>query len=226
MIPIALPKGRLASFSYQLLEELGAPHQERRYRYHCQAAELEARLFKIRDIARMVGDGIVPLGIAPDEWIAESSANVTRVMPLCWYHASIALIGQDLAIAERDELEGFAESQVHGKVSTEYPNIAARYLSQTGKDLDVMTVTGSAEAFVPGLADFAIDCVETGQTLRENGLVVMDTIMNCDVHLIASTQAYVAGELERQIDALVPALEALGTVAPDGQCAQRIQVPA
>ena len=87
------------------------------------------------------------------------------------------------------------------RVATEFPNIARDYYSGLGREIDIITLRGSLElAPVLGLSDVIVDIVETGTTLRENNLTVIDTIAELSARLIANKSAFkFKGEAIREI---------------------------
>jgi ATP phosphoribosyltransferase len=135
-------------------------------------------LVRIQDIPTLVGSGTVHAGVSGDEWIEETRADVTKLAQLGWYRARICLVVHpDHAAAHA--LHG-------GRIATEYPEIARRFLRQAGYDGSVMSIYGAAEAYLPDLADAVIDCVETGESIRRHGLRVEFDLLDCDVQIIAS----------------------------------------
>ncbi len=77
------------------------------------------------------------------------------------------------------------------RVATEFPNIAQNYYSSQGREIDIITLRGSLElAPVLGLSDVIVDIVETGTTLRENNLHVINYIADLSARLIANKSAY------------------------------------
>ena len=77
------------------------------------------------------------------------------------------------------------------RVATKYPRIAARHLEETGRQGEIVEVKGSVElAPLTGLAEAIVDLTATGTTLRENGLVVRESIVECTARLIANPVAY------------------------------------
>lgn len=172
---LGLPKGRLldrstvaADTAARLLAERG------------DSAELQTWTLRMQDIPELVGDGLLDAGITSEEWLRETGAEVTRVAPLCWYHAKIcALVAS-----------GAAPTGELVRVVTEYPRIAAEFArtSQWSR-FTTRTVRGAVESYIPAFADVAIECVETGESMRRNGLVVLETLFAADVWLVCSTRA-------------------------------------
>jgi ATP phosphoribosyltransferase len=109
------------------------------------------------------------------------------------------------ALAAPKEIN-FFEGAGHKRVATKYPGVARRFLSDQGIDAEIIRIEGSCElAPLLGLADAIVDIVETGDTLRENGLVVRREIAPISARLIVNVAAY---KLRREeIDRFIGALE-------------------
>ncbi|MEV4335502.1 hypothetical protein [Streptomyces sp. NPDC049590] len=158
------------------------------------------------DIPGLVAEGLLDVGIAGEEWLVDSGADVVRVAPLCWYHVRICA----LRLPGRQDATG-ATGPV--RIVSEYPRIARDFGRRNwGDDFAVRTVRGSVEHYLPDLADVAVECVETGASMRSRGLVATETLFSADVWMICSPSA--AGD-----DALMERLgrwaEAVAVPAPD-----------
>jgi ATP phosphoribosyltransferase len=100
------------------------------------------------------------------------------------------------------------------RVATKYPKIAQKHFGQTGRQVELVEVKGSVElAAIAGMADAIVDLTATGITLRENGLVVTEEIVDCTARLIVNPGAYRLKSEE--IDRVVEELSALVTPVPE-----------
>jgi ATP phosphoribosyltransferase len=175
-LQLALPKGRVLTESCVVLRRLGFPPPvTRSYRHETPDHTLVVRLLKSADIPRLVATGACHLGVAGDEWIDECSEPVERVMALDWYHAKLCLAANAAWHPSADP-----------RVVTPFPRLAKRLLGEGEHRLKISAVAGSSEAFPPDLAGAIVDCVETGATLRANGLDVRKVLLECNVQLIAT----------------------------------------
>lgn len=192
---IGLPKGRLSSFSHRLarfLDEYNSPIQE-----------IRIWELRIQDIPRLVADKELDVGITSDEWIAESAAMVRRLIMLNWWRARICLVAP----------QSF-ESRPAMRIASEYPSLASIYArGRWGLSSTIRSVFGSAEAYVPDFADAAIVCVETGETLRRNNLVVQDVIFDSNCWLVASP-ALEHRRYDKILRQLSPGLRSVGEPRP------------
>ncbi|WP_144762256.1 ATP phosphoribosyltransferase [Curtobacterium sp. 9128] len=165
---IGLPKGRLRERSTHLAAAIAT-------------AGIDAVVYSLRlqDIPGLVATGHLDAGVTGEEWIAESGAVVDELLDLHWYSIRLSLIARDPDFDLDAPVSGVT-------VASEYPNLARRYIAQhTRNAVRVIPTHGSTETYVPSLASAAIDCVETGDTLRARGLVAVDDLMRCSVVLIA-----------------------------------------
>lgn len=133
---------------------------------------------KHRDIPKMINEGLLDVGITSYEWIAESETNLKILKELDWCNTSIALIGKEMKNGK-------------AKCATEFSNIANRYIGERKLDIEVYKISGSGEAGIPGLFDYCVDCVETGETLKQNGLVVLDEILPSKIMLVCKDESVV-----------------------------------
>ena len=187
MLNIALPKGRLGEKVYGLLKKAG---------YACPAIEdpgrklifenpeTKVRYFWVKpsDVAIYVERGAADLGIAGKDILLEYRPEVYELLDLGLGKCRMAVAGPKTF---RDR-PGRAL-----RIATKFPHIAADYYAGLGRDIDIIKLNGSIEiAPILGLSDVIVDIVETGKTLKENDLEVMETIVPISARLIANQAAY------------------------------------
>jgi ATP phosphoribosyltransferase len=160
---IGLPKGRLMQYSRAAAS--ATPH------------EASTWFLRLQDIPALVADLSLDAGIASEEWIRESNVDVTRVAPLCWYHIRICAIGQ------RDH-----NPDAPVRIVSEYQQLASIYAARRYKGANIRKIYGASEVYIPVLADIAVDCVETGHSLRRLGLKVIEILFRGDVWVICSRE--------------------------------------
>jgi len=171
VLKVAMPKGRLLPRSEAAVAALTdtAP-----------GVLLHARYLRMPDIPDLVSEGLVDVGITGEEWLVESAADVVRVAPLCWYHVRICALCGPGGIPRGRKV----------RVVSEYQRIAGTFAAARWGDASTQrTVRGSVEHYLPDLADVAIECVETGESMRRRGLVAVETLFEADVWLICSREA-------------------------------------
>lgn len=187
MINIALPKGRLGEKVYKLFtaagyEFPGALGNNRRLVFTNTALNMRCFWVKPFDVAVYVERGSADIGAAGKDILLERDPDVYEILDLKAGYCR-------MAVAARNDFHDDQEQTL--RVATEFPNIAQNYYSGLGRDIDIISLRGSVElAPVLGLSDVIVDIVETGTTLRENNLRVMNFITDLSARLIANKSAY------------------------------------
>lgn len=171
---IALTKGRLEKDTVELLEALGydctaVREKGRRLILPVGGANLEVVLAKAADVITYVERGVCDMGVVGKDTIMESGRSFYEVVDLGFGRCRFALAGP----AGKDFYSGYTRKTVASK----YTNVARSYFEGRGMDVDLVKIEGSVElAPLLGLADAIVDIVETGSTLKENGLEVYETV--------------------------------------------------
>ena len=187
MINIALPKGRLGEKVYKLFSEAGYEFPgilDKGRKLIFENEELGTRCFWVKpfDVPVYVERGTADIGAAGKDILLERSPDVYELADL---KAGFCR----MAVAARSDFVDDPERIL--RVATEFPNIAQNYYSGIGREIDIITLRGSLElAPVLGLSDVIVDIVETGTTLRENNLSVINFIADLSARLIANKSAY------------------------------------
>ncbi|MCI8632736.1 MAG: ATP phosphoribosyltransferase [Lachnospiraceae bacterium] len=187
MLTIALPKGRLGEQVYALLKRAG---------YACSAMEdigrklvledtqagLRFLLVKPVDVAVYVEKGAADLGVAGKDILVEKEADVYEMLDLGFGRCHMAVA------AKEDYQEDFSRKL---RVATKFENIARKHYARQGRDIELIHLNGSIElAPVLGLSDVIVDIVETGTTLKENHLAVIDRFMPISARVIVNKASY------------------------------------
>lgn len=175
---IALPKGIVIGRSRALVARIcgGDPAPAGRLSFRSPNGDI-VLLCKHRDVPRLLAANAIDIGITSYEWVVEAGFPQSRIFRrLDWCDTRISLIARAERAATVLEQPALA-------CATEFPTIAKRYLDETGlaSKTSLMAVSGSTETFVGSLCDIAIECVETGATLRDNGLAEVRTVLECHV---------------------------------------------
>ena len=184
-IRIVLTKGRLEKRAIELFEAIGfdcAQLHNKGRRLILPMEGYEVVLAKAADVLTYVGHGACDLGIVGKDTIVEAGSGFYEVLDLGFGKCKFALAGPKGA----DFYEGYHERVVASK----YPNVAKAFFEQKGMDVKVIKIDGSVElAPLLGLAHAIVDIVETGSTLRENGLEVIEDIMPISARVIVNKAA-------------------------------------
>ena len=187
MLNIALPKGRLGEKVYRMFEEsgYGCPGMlEDSRRLVFENKECGVRYFWVKpsDVTVYVERGAADIGVAGKDILEENRADVYELLDLNVGRCRMCVAAK----------RGFRENpDVTLRVATKFSNIARDYYNSIGREIDIIPLNGSIElAPVLGMSDVIVDIVETGTTLRENGLEVTQTIMPISARLIANKSAF------------------------------------
>ena len=201
MLNIALPKGRLGEKVYSMFEAAGyeCPSiKENNRKLIFENPEKGVRYFWVKpsDVAIYVEHGAADIGIAGKDILLEYEPDVYELLDLD--------IGKcRMAVAAKKDFHDNVRTTL--RVATKFTNITKNYYSSKGRDIDIIHLNGSIEiAPILGLSDVIVDIVETGTTLKENGLEVKEKIVDISARLIANKASYKFKN--ENIDALVTGL--------------------
>ena len=187
MVNIALPKGRLGEKAYGLLKQAGYPCpaiEETNRKLIFENEEAGVRYFWVKpsDVAIYVERGAADVGIVGKDILLEYSPDVYELLDLKMGKCRMAVAGP------KNFRDPAGETL---RVATKFPNIASNFYSGKCRDIDIINLNGSIEiAPILGLSDVIVDIVETGTTLRENDLEVLETIVPISARLIANVASY------------------------------------
>lgn len=184
-LTIALTKGRLASRTMSLLENIGIHCEEmytdtRKLVLEDEGAGVKFFLAKAGDVPTYVEYGAADLGVVGKDVLLEEKKDIYEVLDLKFGKCRMAVAGFP-------EGEQLLRSGADFKVATKYPEIAREYFLKRHQMPEILKLSGSIElAPIVGLADVIVDIVETGSTLKENGLVVLDTVCPVSARLVVN----------------------------------------
>lgn len=200
---VALPKGRIFDEAVALLRRCGVPlpaelEASRRLVLAVPDAALTFILAKPSDVPTYVEYGVADVGlVGKDVLMEEEARDVYELLDLGISRCRIA-------VAAKPDWRPCPAP----RVATKYPRIASAYFRERGQQVEIIKLNGSVElAPLVGLADRIVDIVSTGQTLRENGLVELETITEVTTRLIANLVSY--RMKSRAVDELCARLEAV-----------------
>jgi ATP phosphoribosyltransferase len=174
---VALPKGRLLEPAVALFRAAGAPPadsaESRRLLVPSADGRLAFLFVKPADVPVYVESGAADLGVAGTDVLRESGADVLE--PLALPFGACRMV-----VASRGDVPYPAlPGAVTPRVATKYPRLTRAFFADSGRGVEVVTVNGSVEvAPLLGLAHWIVDLVDTGRTLKENGLVERATILD------------------------------------------------
>jgi ATP phosphoribosyltransferase len=189
-LTIALAKGRLQDDALALFRRVGvivsdAALLSRRLLVNDDSGRYSFIFVKPGDVPVYVEYGVADVGVCGRDVLMESQADVHEPLDLRFGRCRLVVAGR-------------AESASRGynplataRVATKYPRVTADYFQRRGVPVELIQLTGSVElAPVLGLSEHIVDLVETGRTLSENGLVVIDTVAESTARLIVNRASY------------------------------------
>jgi ATP phosphoribosyltransferase len=202
MLVIALCKGRFLEPSLDLLARAGIRFSDdvassRKLIFESEDKRHRAVLVKPADVPTYVEYGAADIGIAGRDVLLETRADVLQPLDLNFGHCKIAVAGPR-------GMNGSAQATI--RIATKYPHIALDYYNARGIPVEIIPLSGSIElAPLIGLADRIVDLVETGRTLKENGLEILEVIAESSARLLINRAGYQTKRDE--VRALIQSLE-------------------
>ena len=184
MLTIALPKGRIAEETMALLTKIF----NSKFKFENRKLILKTDKFtflnvRSQDVPTYVKYGTADLGVVGLDVITEKELDIVDLLDL-----QIGKCKVSIGIKNSDSLDW---SRPDIKVATKMVNITKNYFASKAMGVEVIKLYGSIElAPLVGLADAIVDIVETGETMRENGLKVAEDIMESSAHLIANKNSF------------------------------------
>jgi ATP phosphoribosyltransferase len=189
-VRVALPKGRLQKWGVEIFARIGVKLAEnaettRKLVLPSECGRFEFLLVKNADVVSYVERGIAEIAVAGSDVLDEEANSLLRPVTYAFGRCRICLAGKP---AQREILS----SSRRTRVATKYPNLAMRLLRAQGMNPELIPLQGSVElASVISFSDAIVDLVETGSTLRENGLIVFEELTQTRVQLVMSRGYYV-----------------------------------
>ena len=187
-LSIALTKGRLEKQTVAMLEECGygiesLKNKGRALVFPDSVYDIQYFLVKSNDCITYVEHGVADIGVVGKDTLIEGGKDYYEMLDL--------EIGKcKFIVASLPENELFSKVG-HIKIGTKYPTVAKNYFLSKGIDVEIIKIDGSVElAPILGLCDGIVDIMETGTTLKENGLVVLDTVCDISARVIVNKASY------------------------------------
>ena len=205
MINVALPKGRLGDRVYDMFEAAGfeCPSiREKNRKLIFENPEKGVRYFWVKpsDVAIYVERGAADIGVVGKDILMEAGSDIYELLDLNTGCCRMAVAAPKGYVNDPDS---------DLRVATKFTNVAREYYASMGRDIDIIHLNGSIElAPILGLSDVIVDLVETGTTLRENNLEVLEEIAQISARLISNKSSFkfknkqieeIAGKMAEQI---------------------------
>lgn len=187
-LSIALTKGRLENETVKILEKTGYGVEElkdkgRKLVFQDSIKDIRYFLVKAADSITYVEHGVADIGVVGKDTLLEYNHNCYEVLDL--------EMGKCKFIVASMPNKDLFNSSGHIKIGTKYPNVAREFFKKMGMDVEIIKIEGSVElAPILGLCDGIVDIMETGTTLKENGLIVLDTICDISARVIVNNASF------------------------------------
>lgn len=186
-LTIALTKGRLAKQTMKLLEQIGISCEEmndpatRRLIFTDEARRLRFFLAKGPDVPTYVEYGAADIGVVGEDTIMEEDRKIYEVLDLGFGKCRMCVAGPESA-------KKLLNGQQQIRVATKYPKIARDYFNETkNQTVEIIKLNGSIElAPIVGLSEVIVDIVETGSTLKSNGLKVLEEVCPLSARVVVN----------------------------------------
>jgi len=184
VITFALAKGRLAEQAFTLLEQLGIDCSEprnpgRQLVLWDRKSNVRFILVKPSDVPTYVDHGVADIGVVGKDTLLEAGRPLYEVLDLTFGRCRLCIAGY----AEQPH----SATRATLRVATKYPSVARTYYDAKGQTIEIIELHGSVELGpVIGLSDVILDIVESGSTLKANGLTVLETVCECSARLVVN----------------------------------------
>ena len=187
-LSIALTKGRLEKKTIEMLDQCGYGTEKlkdkgRALVFNDTKKDVRYFLSKPNDVITYVEHGVADIGVVGKDTLMEGTNDYYEMLDLNTGICRFILAG----LPSCNPLEKVG----HIKIGTKYPNVAAQYFHSKGMEVEIIKIDGSVELGpVLGLCDGIVDLMETGTNLKENGLVVFDTVCRISARVIVNKAAF------------------------------------
>lgn len=227
MLRLVLPKGSLEQLTFELFEAADLAVQrtsDREYQGSIDDPRIESvAVIRPQEIPRYVEHGHFDFGITGQDWVAETEADVVEIARLDYAKKTPIPVKIVLAVAADSDVERPDQIPHDLSVSTEYTSLAARYFQKLSIPARIIRSYGSNEAKVlAGIVDAMIHNTETGESLRRNGLRIVDTLMESWTVLVANRKTMEDEHRRRAVEEIQLLLD--GAVRARGRVLVKLNV--
>jgi ATP phosphoribosyltransferase len=198
MLSLVLPKGSLEKATLDLFDAADLTVRRSSDRdYHASIDDPRidrVRFLRPQEIPSYLERGLFDIGITGRDWITETEADVASLGELQYSKATSNPVRVVLAVPETAPWKTVAELPEGIRISTEFPSLTRRFLTEHGVKAMIVPSYGATEAKVPDIVDAIVDLTETGSSLRKNGLRILETLLTSYTELVACPVAYAEEE--------------------------------
>jgi ATP phosphoribosyltransferase len=226
MLKLVIPKGSLERATLDLFEAADLRVRrgsDREYRATVDDPRIDSvAILRPQEIPIYVEDGYFDVGVTGEDWISESGADVVKVSTLEYSKQTDLPVKVVLAVPRDAGITAPDQIKPDSRISTEFPNLTRAYFEKLGIPVRIFLSYGATEAKVPEIVDAIVDLTETGATLRQHGMEIVDVLLESRTQLIANPNAYKDPEKKNAIDELVILLR--GAVDARGRVLVKLNV--
>jgi len=186
-ITIAIPKGRILQDSVALFKKIGIDCEEllsdtRKLIFENQKQKMRYMIVRATDVPTYVEYGCADLGIVGKDTLLEQRKDLYEPLDLKFGYCRL-VVAEPAELSRTDD----PSSWTNIRIATKYPNVTEKYFAAKGVQVEIVKLYGSIElAPLVGLSERIVDLVSTGETLRQNGLVEVETIADITCRLIVN----------------------------------------
>ncbi|BAY43635.1 ATP phosphoribosyltransferase [Scytonema sp. HK-05] len=192
MLTVALPKGELLKNSIRILQDVGLDFSafldssNRQLQISDSSGKAKGLLVRAQDVPVYVEYGQAQLGIVGYDVLREKKPQVAQLVDLQFGHCRMSV-----AVKQSSPYRSALELPAHGRVASKYVNSAREYFHSLDLPVEIVPLYGSVELGpITGMSEAIVDLVSTGRTLRENGLLEIETLFESTARLIAHPLSY------------------------------------
>ncbi|MBU4321009.1 MAG: ATP phosphoribosyltransferase [Nitrospinae bacterium] len=223
-LKLGIPKGSLQESTLKLFRKAGyhISVSSRSYYPSFDDIEVEAMLIRAQEMARYVEDGILDCGLTGKDWILEQNADVHEVAELIYAKEGLRPVKWVIAVPNDSKIKSV--KGLKGKrIATELVGFTKRYLKAKGIKAEVDFSWGATEVKPPYLADAIVELTETGTSLRENNLRIVETILESSTRFIANKKAWQEKWKKQKMQNIVMLLK--GALSAEEKVGLKMNVP-
>jgi len=186
-ITIAIPKGRILEGSVALFGTIGIDCKEllsdsRKLIFENTEQKMRYMIVRATDVPTYVEYGSADLGIVGKDTLMEQGKDLYEPLDLKFGYCRM-MVAEPAGLAKTDDPSGWS----HIRIATKYPHVAENYFAAKGIQVEIIKLYGSIElAPLVGLSERIVDLVSTGETLKQNGLVEVETIAEITTRLVVN----------------------------------------
>ena len=228
MLNLVLPKGSLERATLELFEE--ADLKVRRdsavdYKATIDDPRISSvRILRPQEIPRYVSEGLFDLGITGRDWVEETESKVESLGELKYSKATSQPVKIVVAVLADSSYQVVEDLPAGVRVSSEYPELTAKFFAAKGIDADIRLSYGATEAKVPDIVDCVVDLTETGRALRAAGLKIIGEILTSYTERVANPDSRADATKAHAMDQIHTLLK--GVLEARGKVLVKLNVPA